>query len=134
MWKSNLINKNISFIKSHFGSLFAITANGEVFSTSISREIGRTENEVYFEEIRLTVKEKEPCPHGIKFEDQIIVGVVDIDCSITTVFIVDLDGNVWTYPRENPTTDSDGNIQVSQIKFNRKVRSIYCGRFALQMF
>uniref|UniRef100_A0AC34F764 Uncharacterized protein n=1 Tax=Panagrolaimus sp. ES5 TaxID=591445 RepID=A0AC34F764_9BILA len=124
--KSNLMDKNIITLKSRFNYLFALTDNGEIYLKDSDSE--NESDEFNFVELKLTVKQREPCPHGIKFDDQSIFGVTDIDCSLTSVYIIDSEQNLWTYNREKPLIDKNGYIQVTQINFKRKVWNIFCGR------
>uniref|UniRef100_A0AC35G286 Uncharacterized protein n=1 Tax=Panagrolaimus sp. PS1159 TaxID=55785 RepID=A0AC35G286_9BILA len=125
---SNLINKTIITLKSRFGCLFAITDSGEIYFKETIEKNESEKDEFTFGELKFAVKQREPCPHGIKFDDQSISGVTDIDCSLTTVFIIDSEKSLWTYNREKPSMDKHGYIQVSQINFKRKVWNIFCGR------
>uniref|UniRef100_A0A914YHX7 Uncharacterized protein n=1 Tax=Panagrolaimus superbus TaxID=310955 RepID=A0A914YHX7_9BILA len=126
--KSNLINKNIIKLKSRFDCLFVLTDNGEIYLKEKDFKNESENAEFVFDELKLTVKQREPCPHGIKFDDQSIFGVTDIDCSQTSFFIIDSERNLWTYSREKPLIDKNGYVQVTQINFKRKICNIFCGR------
>lgn len=65
---TNLQSKIISKVKSHFGNLFVIASDRSIYYTST--EDDNPEIDFIFKELKFSVKEHEPCVHGIKFDDQ----------------------------------------------------------------
>lgn len=148
-WKTSICSK-VRSLKTKFGVLFAITETGDVFvrGETGSGQCGIVQEEVIndFRMIQFGRKSKDPCPHGIKYDDErlilhsnIIITapryseiiVSDIDCTTDAVYFVDSEGRVWTYGKGKIILDSDDKIQVTQMKLPVKAFRIYCGRWVV---
>ncbi|KAE9555617.1 hypothetical protein FO519_001195 [Halicephalobus sp. NKZ332] len=130
-WQTSVSSK-VRVLKTKFGVLFAITESGEVFvrGKTDSGQCGVVQEEALneFRNIQFGKKSRDPCPHGIKYDDEKEIIVTDIDCTSDAVYFVDSEGRIWTYGKGKIAVDSDDKIQVSQVKLSLKAFRIYCGK------
>uniref|UniRef100_A0A915CWW5 Uncharacterized protein n=1 Tax=Ditylenchus dipsaci TaxID=166011 RepID=A0A915CWW5_9BILA len=128
----NQQDEEIVSVKSSYGLFLVLYNTGRVYGRVAGvhdDSPNSSNNRMKFVQLELVPKPVK-CEHGYKCRQESRIWPKQLDCTQTSVFVVDHTGCVWTFRRDpNIFTQEISNVEVSQVFFGgRIVRSVCCGR------